>query len=74
MATAMVPLAPTTEEAFTEEVLKIITMATWPDGSALVDVADEVLRRRLSPQLLAAAKVLAATTALRTGASIGGVR
>lgn len=74
MTTVLAHPSPTPEEVFTEEILRIITMATWPDGSALVDVADEVLRRGLAPQVLAAARVLAATTALSTGASIGGVR
>lgn len=73
MATATAGLAPA-PEVFTAEVLKIITTATWPDGSALVDVADEVLRRNLAPQLLAAAEVLATAAALRAHASIGGLR
>lgn len=74
MATLTAGVRTPAPEAFVEEVLQIITKATWPDGSALVDIADEVLRRSLAPQLVAAAQVLAASSVLSAHASIGGPR
>lgn len=62
------PVAVPAPEAFTDAVLEIITSATWPDGSPLVDVAEEVLRRELGHQLRAAAYTLAATSALMPAA------
>lgn len=49
---------------FTEAVLEAIGAATWPDGSLLVDVAPDVLRAKLAPQILSAAYALAAISAI----------
>lgn len=54
-------------EAFVDAVLDILAAATWPDGSPLIDVAPTVLRDRVATQILAAAHVLAAVSALNRG-------
>jgi hypothetical protein len=77
--TAPSPHAPSTftlvpaTEAFTEVVLEIITTATWPDGSPLIDVDEMVLRRELGNKIRASAYALAATVMLPS-ASFGGLR
>lgn len=53
--------------AFAEAVLEVIGAATWPDGSPLVDVAHDVLRAKLAPQILSAAYSLAAISAATHG-------
>lgn len=50
-------------ESFAQAILEILEGATWPDGSQLIEVADEVLQDRLAPRIHAAAQALVATSA-----------
>lgn len=47
------PAAPpsTASQHLEDLLLRELTAATWPDGSLLIDVAPEMLRTRLLPQL-----------------------
>lgn len=49
---------------FTEATLGLLENATWPDGSPLIDVAPEVLRATLEPELSALAATTLATAEL----------
>ncbi|MGL5824996.1 MAG: hypothetical protein ACRCYU_09300 [Nocardioides sp.] len=57
-------------EAFSEAVLEILQTATWPDGSALIDVDEQILRRELGQKIRASAYALAATAAMLPGSRV----
>ncbi len=54
-------------DALTATVLEILSAATWPDGSTLIDVDPAVLQRTVAPQINTAARVLAAAAILHGG-------
>lgn len=59
---------------FAEATLSLLEHSTWPDGSPLIDVAPDVLRAALGPQLTALAATTIATADLlnRTLTNEGG--
>ena len=59
-------------DAYAETVLALVMQATWPDGSALVDVDESILRSQLLPHIRAAGQAMVTTTL--TGAASSRLR
>ncbi|WP_203338598.1 hypothetical protein [Nocardioides limicola] len=63
-----------TPEAFTEAVLETLRGATWPDGSPLIEVDEQILRREIVNKIRTSAYAFAATAAILPGSVFGGAR